>query len=81
MPVSAAIAGKAARYLVEGRLTVHARSGPTVQATCRGSEAEPYQLGYNPEEGWHCDCPAHVNLCAHVFALKLVIATPPEGAA
>lgn len=76
--VSPGIEAKAHRYLAEGRLTIRERSGRTVEAICRGSDAEPYRLGYRPDEGWHCDCPAFRD-CAHIHALKLVVATPPEG--
>lgn len=76
--VSPGIEAKATRYLAQGRLTVQHRSGQTVEATCKGSDPEPYRLGYSPDEGWHCDCPAFRD-CAHVFALKLVVATPPEA--
>lgn len=68
--VSDRIAAKAARYLAEGRLTVRWRDGELVEATCRGSEAEPYNVAHDGD-GWGCDCPAH-GPCAHLVALQLV---------
>lgn len=78
MTVSDAIQRKAVAYLAAGRLTIQARSGRTVTATCQGGDPEPYSLGYSPDDGWHCSCPAFRD-CAHIHALKLVVATPPEG--
>lgn len=62
---------KARRYLTEARLLITQLDGDTVTATCRGS-GEIYQLGHDPETGWHCDCPAHSDGCSHLQALQLV---------
>lgn len=70
-----AVERKAARYLAEGRLTVRARSGHNVRATCRGG-AE-YELGHEPDHGWFCGCPAR-GICSHLVALQLV--TTSRGA-
>lgn len=62
---------KSARYLAEGRLTITLVSGDHVTAVCKGS-GESYQLGHEPGRGWHCDCPARSNACAHLLALQSV---------
>lgn len=80
MSASERVQGKAARYLSEGRLTVRERAGHKVRATCRGSGAAPYNLGHDPDSGWWCECPAFGD-CAHLHALRLVVALPPEATA
>lgn len=64
-------ATKGRRYLVEGRLTVHAIRGPNVRASCRGDGAT-YTLTHDPGTGWACTCPAR-GRCAHLTALGLVV--------
>lgn len=63
---------KGARYAAEGRLTVRRVSALGIKADCRG-HGEVYRLGWNPREGWHCDCQARAT-CAHLHALALVVA-------
>jgi hypothetical protein len=63
-------AAKGARYLLEARLIVEQVDGDLVRASCRGSGAI-YELGYTPDRGWWCDCPA-VGLCSHLSGLMLV---------
>lgn len=72
------IEAKATQYLAAGRLKVQERAGRHVRATCAGSAAAPYELGYSPDEGWHCDCPAFRD-CAHLHALRLVVASRSGG--
>jgi uncharacterized Zn finger protein len=62
------VAEKAARYLAEGRLTVHHADGQTVRASCRGQRE--YGLGFDGGS-WACSCPARRE-CAHLVALRLV---------
>ena len=71
-------AGKACRYLTEGRLIVIGVDGDRVTATCRG-DGKVYQLGHAPGHGWHCTCPVRTDRCAHLTALRLV--TVRRGAA
>lgn len=71
-------AGKAGRYLVEGRLIVIGVDGDQVTAACRG-DGEVYRLGHAPGRGWHCSCPVRSDRCAHLAALRLV--TVRRGAA
>jgi uncharacterized Zn finger protein len=73
------VAQKGARYLTEGRLIVRAldEHGGTVTADCRGNGAV-YALGRD-ETGWFCSCPARRD-CAHLAALRLVVAVEPREA-
>jgi hypothetical protein len=75
-----AIAEKAARYLIEGRLIVRHldEHAGVVQANCRGNGAV-YVLGHD-ETGWFCSCPARVR-CAHLEALGRVVAIEPREVA
>jgi len=71
---------KGQRYVAEGRLIVrelHEADG-IVQVDCRGDGAV-WTLGRD-SRGWWCFCPAHER-CAHLYALGLVCALEPRGAA
>lgn len=61
---------KAKRYLVEGRLLVVTVDENRIAALCRG-DGRLYSLGLDPR-GWHCDCLAQTDQCAHLRALRLV---------
>lgn len=61
---------KARRYLTEGRLLVVEVRQDRISALCRGDGAV-YSLEFDPH-GWHCDCPARTDQCAHLRALRLV---------
>ena len=74
---SAAVEAKAHRYLAEGRLEITHATGPRIRATCHGSA--PYPLGYDPDHGWWCRCPARAT-CAHLRALQLVTRPEPVAA-
>jgi len=64
------IEAKAARLLVEGRLTV-LRAGPAeIAARCRGDHGS-YLLGWRRDSFWSCSCPSS-RPCSHLAALKLV---------
>jgi uncharacterized Zn finger protein len=65
------IAGKAGRYLTEGRVVVTGVLGDTVTAVCQG-ETGAYDLGYTPGRGWWCTCPVRTDKCSHLAALMLV---------
>jgi hypothetical protein len=75
MRENAAMKGR--RYVAEGRLIVRALDeyGGTVQADCRGAGAV-WTVGRD-ERGWFCDCPAY-SVCAHIEALRLVVALEPR---
>ena len=74
------IAAKGARYLVEGRLIVRNvdEHADIVEAYCRGNGAV-HSLGHSGA-GWFCSCPARGD-CAHLAALRLVVAVEPRDAA
>jgi uncharacterized Zn finger protein len=67
------VVAKAARYLLEGRLTVLRRDGDLVEAVCHGTHGV-YELGHDPDRPgvWHCSCPS-AGRCSHVTALMLVV--------
>jgi uncharacterized Zn finger protein len=66
-------ASKGRRYLCEGRLHVETVHPHGVAATCRGDGVR-YQLGWQPGPGWWCTCPVLTDQCAHLIALRLVVA-------
>ncbi len=64
---------KAARILVERRLTVTALHRGRITARCRGDE-QTYHLGYNPTgRGWWCHCAEMRGRCSHLLALAAVV--------
>jgi uncharacterized Zn finger protein len=63
---------KAARLLIEGRLTVLSAHQGRVRATVRGDSAT-YRLGFDRGRWW-CHCPAR-GRCSHLVALASVIDT------
>lgn len=82
--VSEEILEKAHRLLTEGRLTVVKRGvldgGDAINAVCVGDHGE-YQIRRRAGAAF-CSCPSP-RLCAHLFALSLVVdpAPVPETAA
>jgi hypothetical protein len=68
------VGAKAIRYLCEGHLRVDLVHEDVIEATCRGSEAQVYDLGLEAGEWW-CSCPARGE-CAHLLALQLVTVRP-----
>jgi hypothetical protein len=70
-PMRETPAAKAHRYLSHGRLTVTHLTDHHIEATCHG-DTGTYQLGWNPPDGWWCDCPATTRRCAHLTGLRLV---------
>lgn len=68
---------KGARYLAEGRLTIEDVGPNVIRASCRGSGCV-HDVGWTPEHGWTCSCPA-LGRCAHLVALMSV--TVREGLA
>jgi hypothetical protein len=65
---------KGARYLVEGRLWVRSAGPQGISAWCRGA-GELYRLGFDPQRGWWCECPA-LGRCSHLWALETVTVRP-----
>jgi SWIM zinc finger len=61
---------KGARLLAEHRLTVLRVDSERVEAECRGTGAI-YRLGWLPDSGWTCSCPAR-GRCSHLWALLSV---------
>jgi hypothetical protein len=70
------IAGKAARYLAEGRVTVTRVDGDLADAVVRGDSGE-HHVSHDPA-GWHYSCPAY-GRCSHVEALRLVTVSRLAG--
>lgn len=64
-------AAKGRRYLTDGRLTIRAMDGRTIEATCRG-DSGTHTLGWHAG-GWWCSCPARRGRCSHLVALRLVV--------
>jgi hypothetical protein len=64
------IVEKAARLLVEGRLTVLRANPSEIAARCDGDHGS-YVLGWRRDSYWSCSCPA-LRPCSHVAALRLV---------
>jgi hypothetical protein len=72
---------KAARLLATGRLCVLEVGPDVVRAVCRGDSGRLHRLGWSG--AWACSCMAgQLNgRCAHMIALRLVVAEPtPVGA-
>ncbi|MDQ2983518.1 MAG: hypothetical protein M3R70_06290 [Actinomycetota bacterium] len=72
-------AAKGRRYIAEGRLILRRldEADGFCEADCRGSGA--VWICGRDERGWFCNCPAR-GLCAHVEALRLVVALEPREA-
>jgi uncharacterized Zn finger protein len=66
-------AAKGRRYLTEGRVIVtHVRPGTVVRAVVRGDGAL-HRCGWDAGTWW-CQCPARSDACAHLVALRLIVA-------
>jgi hypothetical protein len=66
------VRAKAAKYLVEGRLTVLSVHHGRVRASVRG-DGGSYRCGFD-QGRWWCHCEART-CCSHLIALGLVIDT------
>lgn len=75
---------KAAEYLLSGRVKVQYASREVVEGEdgaplplflahvfSAAEDGDPYHVKFTTS-GWHCDCPARVQLCAHVLACQAV---------
>jgi hypothetical protein len=69
------VEAKGLRYLAEDRLRVEYVGPSRIRASCRGSGGDVYVLGWLPNEGWFCRCPAY-RRCAHLVALQHVVIKP-----
>lgn len=69
---------KGRRYVGEGRLIVRNvdEDAGTAEADCRGGGAV-YACGRDDRGLWFCECPAR-GICAHLEALRLVVALEPR---
>ena len=65
-------AGKARRYLLEGRVVLLTVTTDTVAAVVRG-DAALHRVDHDPRRGWRCSCPA-IGRCSHLLAVGLVVA-------
>ncbi len=69
---------KAAEYLLKGRVKITYLIGNPGHETClaevmsASQDGDPYQIRFDPQTGWHCDCPARVPLCAHILACTTI---------
>lgn len=63
---------KAGRYLAEGRVAVLQVSPMNGRFKVKGSDDEPYDVGFGGE--WTCNCQARVLECAHILACKKITA-------
>jgi hypothetical protein len=68
------VRSKAARYLLEGRLTIVHVDGDLVSARCAG-QGSHYELGHDHGRGWFCSCPS-VRSCSHLTALQTLVRLP-----
>jgi hypothetical protein len=72
-------AAKARHYLSEGRLTVRQVDRSGVVAVVCGHSGLVYRVESSPDlGGWLCNCPAHIDQCAHLTALRLGHGRQPE---
>lgn len=65
---------KAAEYLLAGRVRITGLEtgyACTAEVYSANQDGEPYRVHFN-NSGWHCDCPARVQLCAHILAVQTV---------
>lgn len=69
-------AAKARRYLTEGRLVLTRVDRSRVAGVCRGDGAV-HQVSY-AQRVWSCTCPARSERCAHLLAVRLVVAVDLE---
>lgn len=65
-------AAKARRYLGEGRLVLTRVDPLRVIGACRGDGAI-HTVTYT-QRTWACTCPARTDQCAHLLAVRLVVA-------
>lgn len=63
---------KARRYLCEGRVVLHRVDRIRVVASVRG-DGTIHRVAYS-RRAWTCTCPARTAACAHLLAVRLVVA-------
>lgn len=63
---------KAEAYLISGAVSVLTATDRHVVAKVQGSAPEPYTVEWNGVS-WECTCPAYINRCAHVTAVRKVV--------
>jgi uncharacterized Zn finger protein len=63
---------KAEAYLISGAVSVLVATNRRVEARVQGSSAHPYTVEWNGVS-WSCTCPAYINRCAHVTAVRKVV--------
>lgn len=72
---------KAAEYLLSGRVKVQHSTMEKLPdkaslflgyvTSANQEPGDPYFVTFN-ETGWHCDCPARVQVCAHILACQTI---------
>jgi hypothetical protein len=65
------------RLVSEGRLVLRRVDETEIPAICRGDSGKVHELGYHPDGGWYCGCPARTK-CGHLYALQLVTVRPED---
>jgi uncharacterized Zn finger protein len=63
---------KAEAYLIAGAVSVVEATPRKVIAHVKGSALDPYLVEWNGVS-WGCTCPAYINRCAHVTAVRRVV--------
>ncbi len=66
---------KSRRLVSEGRLRLGWMDNEKIVAVCTGDQGLIYEITWNVEEGYRCDCEARTE-CSHILALKLVTVSP-----
>jgi hypothetical protein len=69
-------AGKARRYLTEGRVILERVSSKVVVASVRG-DGTVHRCAYS-DGVWRCSCLVRTDQCAHLLAVRLVVAVDLE---
>lgn len=79
---SKAVIDKAKNLLTTGGVKIqqlNASTGLLLAFVRTSSGGDPYHVKHNFGEdlGWSCDCPARVNLCAHILAVGICTPLAP----
>ncbi len=69
--MSQTILSKAKQYLSDGQVLVLKASTASAEFAVQGSANKPYIVSVRGAL-WNCDCPAQVDVCAHIQACKLI---------
>jgi len=70
--VKQSVEDKAQAYLLADKVAIVQASEHFVLAEVQGTSVDPYAVTWNGV-AWDCDCPAYINRCAHVLAVRKVV--------